>query len=289
MMGTEENPGVNRRAIRELLRVCSQRDAVNYTMSVSLLEIYNDTLVDLVSNVPAGEQNLLIRIDPKTKKTFVPGLTWRVVASEEDIVNVINEGESNRTVAFTKMNATSSRSHLLLSITVVGEDSVSGNISTGKLTMVDLAGSERISKSEVTGKELAEAVAINKSLSSLGQVFVGLQSNQAHIPYRNSKLTHILQESLGGDAKACVFINISPARSNLQETMSTLQFGSDIRKIEIRTGGKGTPKTPRKNSAVPNTESTSRRGSSAPPVVDNSRRRPSTAPRLGSAQESTWK
>jgi len=274
MMGTPDNPGVNRRAIQELLRVCSERDAVDYTMSVSLLEIYNDSITDLVSDVPANKQDNPIRMDPKTKRSFVPSLIWRDVASEADIVKVINDGEKNRTVAFTKMNSASSRSHLMLSITITGVDAVSGQETKGKLTMVDLAGSERIAKSEVSGKELAEAVAINKSLSCLGQVFVGLQTNQTHIPYRNSKLTHILQESLGGDAKACVFINISPSRTNLQETLSTLQFGSDIRKIEIRSGGKGggsnpgTPTARRKSSMVPpnasNTNSPGRRASTAP-------------------------
>eukprot|EP00040_Diaphanoeca_grandis_P034877 m.217891 g.217891 ORF g.217891 m.217891 type:complete len:930 (+) comp33246_c0_seq2:454-3243(+) len=292
MMGTPSNPGVNRRAIRELLRVCSQRDAIDHTITVSLLEIYNDTIVDLVSSVPAVDQNLTIRMDPKTKQSFVPGLTWREVASEEDIVKVINEGESNRTVAFTKMNSASSRSHLMLSITIVGEDAVSGHITKGKLTMVDLAGSERIAKSEVSGKELAEAVAINKSLSCLGQVFVGLQTNQSHIPYRNSKLTHILQESLGGDAKACVFINVSPARSNLQETLSTLQFGSDIRKIEIRSGGggkgsnPGTPNARRKSSMVPKTDSPGRRASTAP-HMDTPGRRMSLAPVPGSPRKNS--
>lgn len=127
-------------------------------------------------------------------------------------------------VAATAMNAHSSRSHLLLQITVSGVNLVSKVKSKGKLTLVDLAGSERVSKSEAEGKRLTEAAAINKSLSSLGLVFSALATGQKHIPYRNSKLTHVLQDSLGGDSKTCMFINVSPAESNISETQSTLNF-----------------------------------------------------------------
>ena len=123
------------------------------------------------------------------------------------------------------MNSASSRSHLLLTIYVDTTNHISGVTSKGKLTLVDLAGSERIAKTEATGQRLVEAAAINKSLSALGQVFTSLRTNQSHIPYRNSKLTHLLKDSLGGDAKCCIFINVSPAQSNLSETMGTLKFG----------------------------------------------------------------
>lgn len=144
----------------------------------------------------------------------------------EDVVRCLADGDANRTTAATKMNSHSSRSHLLLIVTVTGTDKVSGQKSVGKLTLVDLAGSERVGKTEATGQRLIEAAAINKSLSALGQVFTALRTSQTHIPYRNSKLTHILQDSLGGDAKCCVFVAVSPAESNLHETVGTLQFGS---------------------------------------------------------------
>lgn len=131
-----------------------------------------------------------------------------------------------RSTACTKMNSASSRSHLVLTLTVRGVDKVTEEETVGKLRMVDLAGCERIAKSGATGKQLTEANAINKSLSSLGQVFIGLRQGDKHIPFRNSKLTHLLQDSLGGQSKTCFFVNISPSESNLQETMSTLEFGS---------------------------------------------------------------
>lgn len=123
-----------------------------------------------------------------------------------------------------------------------GKDRVSGQVSKGKLTMVDLAGSERISKTEASGQRLIEAAAINKSLSALGQVFTALRKSEQHVPYRNSKLTHILADSLGGDAKTCVFINLSPAESNLPETLGTLLFGQGIATIEMKSDKKKKPK-----------------------------------------------
>eukprot|EP00041_Stephanoeca_diplocostata_P034802 m.1204873 g.1204873 ORF g.1204873 m.1204873 type:complete len:1126 (+) comp24582_c0_seq2:344-3721(+) len=246
MMGTEDNPGVNRRCVRELLRVTQERDNVDYTIKVSLLEIYNEKIVDLLSELPVDVQECDLRMDPKTKLGYVTNLTERVVSSIADVVQTLADGEKNRHVASTKMNSTSSRSHLLLQLLIEGHDTISGQMSKGKLTMVDLAGSERIAKTEATGQRLVEAASINKSLSALGQVFTALRQDQSHIPYRNSKLTHILQDSLGGDAKTCVFINTSPAESNLPETLSTLQFGSAISKIELKKDDKPKKKkTPR--------------------------------------------
>jgi kinesin family protein C2/C3 len=231
MMGTEDNPGVNRRAVAELLRVCAEREQVEYTVKVSLLEIYNERFVDLLTDIPVMEQQCDLRQDPKTKQAYVTNLTARTVTSIENVVQTLNDGEKNRSTASTKMNSVSSRSHLLLQLQIEGRDKIGGQVTNGKLTMVDLAGSERISKTAATGQRLVEAAAINKSLSALGQVFTALRVGQSHVPYRNSKLTHILEDSLGGNAKTCVFINVSPAESNLPETQSTLQFGAAITKI----------------------------------------------------------
>jgi len=170
MMGTPDNPGVNRRAVKELLRVCGERDAINYKIKVSLMEIYNDKFVDLLTELPVEQQECELRMDPKTKAGFVTNMTERPVLSVEDVVKTLADGEVNRSTASTKMNSVSSRSHLLLVMYIEGEDTITGQISKGKLTMVDLAGSERISKTEATGQRLVEAAAINKSLSSLGQV-----------------------------------------------------------------------------------------------------------------------
>ena len=225
MMGTEDNPGVNRRAVRELLRVCNDRADVEFSIKLSLMEIYNEKIVDLLGRGALDKVTCDIRQDPATKQPYVAGLTQRLVLTVDDVVVTLAEGDQNRSVAATAMNSQSSRSHLLLQIVVTSRNKITNVSSVGKLTLVDLAGSERIAKTEATGQRLVEAAAINKSLSALGQVFSSLRTAQQHIPYRNSKLTHVLQDSLGGDAKTCVFINISPAESNLPETVGTLKFG----------------------------------------------------------------
>lgn len=199
-----------------------------------MLEIYNENICDLLSQ--NGNKQLEIR--SQGKAVTVPGLTEIEVFTEADIKNTILFGEKNRTVASTKMNTESSRSHLMVILRLNGMDSISGAVSSSTLTLCDLAGSERISKTEATGQRLVEAAAINKSLTALGQVFTALKTNSMHVPYRNSKLTHLLQPSLSGQAKACVFVNISPDIKEIGETISSLQFGSSIQQIAL---GKPTP------------------------------------------------
>ena len=181
--------------------------------------------------------------------TYVGNLTEKTVKTQAEIEQIMAMGDKNRSMAATKMNTDSSRSHLLLQLRVTGYNTISNTTTVGKLTLVDLAGSERVSKTEASGERLVEAAAINKSLSALGQVFKSLATNSPHIPYRNSKLTHVLQDSLGGDSKTAVFVNVSPLEENLSETHMTLKFGQGIRKIELGPASKhkkpGLPK-PRK-------------------------------------------
>jgi len=242
MMGTPDNEGVNRRAVRTLISILNERkEQASFVMKICLLEIYNEKIIDLLSSGEGEECQL--RLNPDTKLPFVDGRTDRSVTTVEDVVICLADADRNRHVASTKMNSQSSRSHLILQITVSSFDFTSKQSSTGKLTLVDLAGSERIAKTEATGQRLVEAAAINKSLSALGQVFGALRQSLPHIPYRNCKLTHLLQDSLGGDAKTCLFINASPAESNLPETIGSLKFGAAIRTIERPAGGTTAPKT----------------------------------------------
>ncbi|KAM9854855.1 uncharacterized protein ACBR49_003398 [Aulostomus maculatus] len=229
MMGSKENPGVNIRSIRELLRICAEKEKVSYTLKISMLEIYNDTLNDLLTKSPGAALDIRVQ----GKSVSVPGLTQVQVQTEADILNVMEMGGKNRKIASTKMNIHSSRSHLVVALEVGGSDEVSGLTARGTLTLCDLAGSERISKTEAEGQRLVEAAAINKSLTALGQVFSALKCNALHIPFRNSKLTHLLQPCLSGDAKCCVFVNVSPDMKDVAETLSTLQFGSTIRQVSL--------------------------------------------------------
>eukprot|EP00056_Hartaetosiga_gracilis_P005796 m.89061 g.89061 ORF g.89061 m.89061 type:complete len:952 (+) comp12283_c0_seq1:93-2948(+) len=229
MMGPPSNPGVNRRAIRELLALCDSKEEVDYTISVSLLEVYNEKVYDLLS----ASRKKTLSIHSSVQGTYVGNLIEIDVNTVKDIERIMAKGDKNRSQAATKMNTDSSRSHLLLQLKVTGYNNISNTTTVGKLTLVDLAGSERVSKSEASGERLVEAAAINKSLSALGHVFKSLASDSPHIPYRNSKLTHVLQDSLGGDSKTAVFVNVSPLDMNLPETHCTLNFGAGIRNIEL--------------------------------------------------------
>ncbi|XP_054476497.1 kinesin-like protein KIFC3 [Anoplopoma fimbria] len=229
MMGNKENPGVNVRSIRELLRICAEKEKVCYTLKISMLEIYNDGLNDLLTKSPGAALDIRVQ----GKSVSVPGLTQIQVQTEEDILVAMETGEKNRKIASTKMNIQSSRSHLVVALQVEGSDRVSGLTSRGTLTLCDLAGSERISRTEAEGQRLVEAAAINKSLTALGQVFGALKCNALHVPFRNSKLTLLLQPCLSGDAKCCVFVNVSPDVKDEAETLSTLQFGSTVRQVVL--------------------------------------------------------
>ncbi|XP_069048507.1 uncharacterized protein [Lepisosteus oculatus] len=230
MMGTKDKPGVNIRSVRELLRLCKERKNTTYAFKMSMTEIYNENLIDLLSNPPTNH----LEIRTLGKSIIVPDLTQIDVKTEEDILNVMELGEKNRTMASTNLNFESSRSHLILRLRLAGNDSVSGVTSHGTLTLCDLAGSERISRTEAIGQRLVEAAFINKSLTSLAQVFSALKCNALNVPFRNSKLTHVLQPSLSGDAKACVLMNISPDMKNVLETLRTLQFGTSIQQVGLR-------------------------------------------------------
>ena len=228
MMGPPADPGVNRRAIRELLALTQKNTELEFTLSLSLMEVYNENLYDLLSS----KRNKL-SIHQNADGVFVPDLTERSITTQEEVEQALDDAQANRSTASTKMNTDSSRSHMLLQLYVQAYNTISKATSFGKLTLVDLAGSERVSKSEASGDRLLEAAAINKSLTALGQVFKAIQSNAPHVPYRNSKLTHVLQDSLGGDSKTAVFVAVRGERSNLSETHSTLGFGTNIRKIEL--------------------------------------------------------
>lgn len=206
---------------------------VQYLVSVSYLEIYNEVIRDLLSNDPKAKLDLKEHPD---KGVYVKDLSTIVVNGVEEMDNVMNMGNANRTVGFTNMNATSSRSHSIFSITV--ESSSPGpdgkpHIRAGKLHLVDLAGSERQEKTGATGIRLKEATKINLSLSALGNVISALVDGKSqHIPYRDSKLTRLLQDSLGGNSKTVMVANLGPAEYNYDETLSTLRYANRAKNIK---------------------------------------------------------
>lgn len=239
MEGPETDRGVNFRSLSELFRIKKARSKdYRYNISVSMKEIYNEKIKDLLADKVAGDDAEELKIVKGERGMFVKGLTLIPVETEEDVLALMKKGNSNRSVGRTNMNEHSSRSHSLLSVEVEGENLVAGIKYFGKLHLIDLAGSERLSKTGATGQRLEEAKNINKSLSALGNVIEALQQKAQHIPYRNSKLTFLLEDSLGGHAKTLMFINVSPTLADAEETNCSLLFASRVRKVELGTATK---------------------------------------------------
>ena len=206
--------------------LASSSTEIEYTIKCSMLEIYKETLKDLLGN--SGE--LKIKQD-KRKGIYIEGLTEVCVICEEEMMDVLSLGESNRTVASTKMNTASSRSHQIF-ILEINQKLPNDTEKRGILNLVDLAGSEKINQTGVTGNKLEEAKKINLSLSCLGNVIKALTDKAEHIPYRDSKLTRLLQESLGGNYKTTLIVNCSPHPRNLEDTLNTLKFAQRAKTIK---------------------------------------------------------
>ncbi|XP_074583366.1 kinesin-like protein KIN-14P [Curcuma longa] len=174
---------------------------------------------------------MAVQVSSKLPKGSTDSLS--LPQSTEEVVELMNLGQKNRAACSTSMNERSSRSHSCLTIHVHGKELASGTVLRGCLHLVDLAGSERVNKSEVKGDRLKEAQHINKSLAALGDVISALAQKNSHVPYRNSKLTQLLQDSLGGQAKTLMFVHISPEVDALSETLSTLKFAERVATIEL--------------------------------------------------------
>ncbi|KNE54372.1 hypothetical protein AMAG_17659 [Allomyces macrogynus ATCC 38327] len=204
---------------------------VKFLVRASYLEIYNEEVRDLLSSNPS---KLDLKEHPDMG-VYVKDLSSFVVKDVDEMDKLMNQGNKNRSVGFTEMNARSSRSHSIFTITIEMSETRDGKecIRAGKLHLVDLAGSERQSKTGATGDRLKEATKINLSLSCLGNVIKALVDGKAsHIPYRDSKLTRLLQDSLGGNAKTMMIATMSPASYNYEETISTLRYASRAKNIK---------------------------------------------------------
>ncbi|XP_073320900.1 kinesin-like protein KIFC3 isoform X1 [Pagrus major] len=233
MEGVVDDPGINQRALRLLFsEVTEKAPDWDYTITVSMVEIYNETLRNLLGENPTDKLDIKMNPDG-SGQLYVPGLTEFNVQSPEDINKVFELGHMNRATACTNLNEHSSRSHALLIITVSGFNSATGNRTQGKLNLVDLAGSERIAKSGAEGSRLREAQCINKSLSALGDVINALRSKHSHVPFRNSRLTYLLQDSLSGDSKTLMMVQVSPLPSNMSESVCSLKFAQRVRSVEL--------------------------------------------------------
>jgi len=201
-----------------------------------MVELYNDNLIDLLydAKAPANRNQdppkLEIKKDDKGI-IVIKGITMRDCPTSKSVNDAFEIGNGNRHIAATNMNATSSRSHLVFAMLIETQNKMSKKNAIGKLSLVDLAGSERVSKTDASGDRLKEAMAINKSLSALGNVISALSTNSKWVPYKDNKLTAVMQDSLGGNAKTLMFVNFSPVDYNAEETASSLVYASRVKLI----------------------------------------------------------
>ena len=237
MEGSDGNRGVTYRSFEELFKLAGQTSGVYaYTFRVNMIEIYNETIVDLFMRKGTDSVKHDVKVEADGS-VHIAGLSDREVRTPDEFVKVLLSGSRNRSVGATKMNDRSSRSHLVMLIKVAMRDRATDRVTHSKLSLVDLAGSERLKKSEVEGERLKESLNINKSLSALGDVIASLTSSKGHVPYRNSKLTLVLADSLGNDCKTLLFVNCSPAMENAQESGCSLMFASRARNVDLSSNG----------------------------------------------------
>jgi len=227
-----ENKGIIPRACAHIFSHINQdTEGTEYTIKCSFLEIYREIVRDLLNPAGSGGKGLRVREAPN-KGVWVEGLHEAYVTCENDVLDLIRQGEGHRATSSTSMNASSSRSHSLFILTL-HQKTRDGSTKEGRLNLADLAGSEKVGKTGATGETLEEAKKINQSLSALGNCINALtKSNAKHVPYRDSKLTHILRESLGGNCKSTLLVAASPHIFNLEETISTLMFAKRAKTIK---------------------------------------------------------
>ncbi|KAF2803616.1 kinesin-domain-containing protein [Mytilinidion resinicola] len=214
-----------------------------YRMEGSFVEVYNENINDLLGkSEDLDRKKLEIRHDTAKKQTIITDVTTVELDGPDRVDEMLKRASNNRSVAATKANERSSRSHSVFILKLVGVNSITGERSEGTLNLVDLAGSERLAHSQAQGERLKETQSINKSLSCLGDVInaLGSAKENAHVPYRNSKLTYLLQYSLGGNSKTLMFVMVSPDQAHLQETITSLKFATKVHNTHIGTAKKQT-------------------------------------------------
>ncbi|CAJ1081931.1 kinesin-1 heavy chain-like isoform X1 [Xyrichtys novacula] len=221
--------GITPRIVQDIFNyIYSMDENLEFHIKVSYFEVYLDKIKDLLD---VTKTNLSVHED-KNRVPYVKGCTERFVCSPEEVMEAIDEGKNSRSVAVTNMNEHSSRSHSIFLINIKQENSQTEQKLTGKLYLVDLAGSEKVGKTGAEGTVLDEAKMINKSLSALGNVISALAEGSSYVPYRDSKMTRILQDSLGGNCRTTMVICCSPSSFNDAETRSTLLFGQRAKTIK---------------------------------------------------------
>jgi len=234
--GYGEMRGIIPRAIEQVgaYKAQLESDGWQYSMQVSFLEIYNETIRDLLRENEVSDIKHEVKVTPEGRR-YVSDITMTPLEPTDGaaVEEVMRQAAKHRSVANTDMNAVSSRSHSVFTLHLSARNPKNRQALRGTLNLVDLAGSERLDRSKVTGDRAKEAMAINKSLSSLTDVFVSIGKKASHIPFRNSKLTYLLQPSLSGDGKTLMLVNLSPTEMSTQESLCSLRFASQVNKCEL--------------------------------------------------------
>jgi len=234
--GVGQMRGIIPRSIEQIGRDKTrlEHDGWSYEMNVSYLEIYNESIRDLLRDDRYEEIKHEVKVD-KDGKRFVSNMTMKPLDPNDDdaVESIIRQAAKCRSVASTGMNAVSSRSHAVFTLHLSAVHPDDGKSIQGQLNLVDLAGSERIERSGASGDRAKEAMAINKSLSALTDVFAAIGRKGGHVPYRNSKLTYLLQPCLSGDGKTLMLVNLSPTEESSQESLCSLRFAAQVNKCEL--------------------------------------------------------
>jgi len=249
--GSGDQCGIIPRTVEHLFRLTGNMESKGWSYSVqtSFLEIYNETLRDLLST--SDHEKLEIFHDPETNETIVSNLEYHDVSSADEVFHQLAAAGRKRATSSTLMNAQSSRSHSIFRVRLVGRNAISGDSCASTLNLVDLAGSERLSsvgghravgqgigaefdsRMLTAAERLRETQCINKSLSALSNVMSSLQKKTDHVPFRDSKLTHLLQDSLGGNSKSIMIVNVAPVAKSAGETLCSLRFAATVGQVEL--------------------------------------------------------
>eukprot|EP00943_MAST-04B_sp_MAST-4B-sp1_P003891 g3891.t1 len=230
-----ENPeakGLMPRTFDLIFEKINNQKLMEVEVRMFVLELYVDKLIDLFDASRDGNGERIVIRKNKFGTVMPTGVNVRIAKTAQDLYNYLDEATQRRKVSSTKMNSESSRSHLIVSIVLKLKDKQSGDESEGKITLVDLAGCERVKKSGAEAQALKEAQSINTSLSALGNVVSAVLAGQKHIPYRSNILTLLMSDTVGGNAKAQMFVNISPADYNAEETENSLTFAQRVKQVK---------------------------------------------------------
>jgi hypothetical protein len=243
MEGTADAPGLVLRAVSRLFEVVAERAEQGFetTLYLGMVEIYNETLKDLLAPKANDAAAAAAAAPPKKLEIlkdsllgmYVKDLTSVTVHTASHVRTLIAQGNESRRTMATGLNEQSSRSHMVVTLVSRTTNAQTGESWVGKLSLVDLAGSERLSKSETTGEAAKESMAINKSLTTLGTVIAALANGEKHVPFRDSKLTYLLQDSLGGNSKTLMMVNVSPSQYNVKETINSLLFANRAKSVAL--------------------------------------------------------